>query len=284
MKIIAFVFSLSCSFATMSQTKLEISHSWAGNLSTARTLKTENRTRGYQMSPCFLSNHHNFKFGVRFKNANKLFASLRIGSIGLGFRTNAYSSKYPNTGEPTSEEISYITTSTGKLRVKQNQGLVSFGLLFEKILINSSPYSHGLQFGVEFYKMKPEVSFQGFEKVKKLGYATSDSTGVIVATHLFAVDEFINHRNFNVFLSLGYEFAYQFAKRWQLNVGALYHQGLFKMLSWHSYREFEEPAIGYKEFDEQWTYTRLSHFELNVGVTFQIDLKKKNKDKIETPV
>jgi hypothetical protein len=47
------------------------------------------------------------------------------------------------------------------------------------------------------------------------------------------------------------------------------------MIRWHTYRFYSESMTGYTEFDEQWSFTRLSYFAFLTGVTYEIGGYKK---------
>lgn len=261
------------------QTRLEISHSWAGNLSLAKTKKSANRTKGYKKFPSFVSHHHNLKVGFVFNKRHKVSTSVQVGALSVGYSVEAYTKKYPKSNHSVDNlttPLNYLSVGMGKLSSRTSVGLVKLSFAYENIIYSYRKTNHRLSFGVGFIKKRGLNGFLGMSKSKGVyGNEIVDGHPVLLANHKFTIDEFTNHRNFNVFLSLGYEFSYQFAKRWQLNIGFLYHQGLFKMLSWHAYREYNEFATSYTEFDEQWTHHRLSHFELNAGITFQIHFPKK---------
>jgi hypothetical protein len=51
------------------------------------------------------------------------------------------------------------------------------------------------------------------------------------------------------------------------------------MVRWHTYRTYSESATGYTEFDEQWSFSRLSYFACLIGVSYELPNKKERNAK-----
>ena len=81
----------------------------------------------------------------------------------------------------------------------------------------------------------------------------------------------------NLYATLGYELTFELNDKWNINANVLYNQGFYKMIRWHTYRKYSESLTGYTEFDEQWSFTRLSHFSLLLGVSYELESKSQRK-------
>jgi hypothetical protein len=83
-----------------------------------------------------------------------------------------------------------------------------------------------------------------------------------------------------VYVSLGYQLSYALSPHWKVNAQVTYNQGLMKMIWWHSYRYYSESISGYTEFDEQWSFTRLSYISILSGFSYALFREKSMEVKL----
>jgi hypothetical protein len=101
-------------------------------------------------------------------------------------------------------------------------------------------------------------------------------------SHGLAVNSYDYARLQNLYATLGYELTYALTDKWNINANVHYNQGFYKMIRWHTYRKYSESLTGYTEFDEQWSFTRLSHFSLLLGVSYELEGRSRRDIKNRT--
>lgn len=204
---------------------------------------------------------------------NKVFADLDAGGLGVGFRVKAYPNKYPYDDKPSVGDsyINYSTATGFTGKSQTNTGLRRIALMYKHDWAKSSKLHHRSIIGLGYMKTQVQSRQANFGTL----FFADSTIGII--SHGFTLDKFEYFRDQNIYLSLGYELAFDIGKRWSLNARAVYNQGLFRMIRFHTFRSYTESISGYSEFDEQWSVTRLSYFSFQGGVSYKLDLKKKDR-------
>lgn len=260
-KLYAFFIFLT-PFSTLSQITCEAS--FGGNTTTAKTIAGGNRTWGYRVThilPNTWSNHFAIGYSV---NKNKYLLAFDSGDLAVNYMLNVNPNKYPKyefSGNSLEGDLSDATSIVFKSKRGVNLAKISF--LYENNWNKKNKISHSSILGFGFLKTRVNSALGNvgsFYYIDSIGYFY----------HNFNIDQygFINKVNF--YLIAGYKFAYKINDRFDLNFSIIYNQGIFKMVKWHAYRTYSESFSEYTEFDEQWSFTRLSYFAFLGGISYTL--------------
>jgi len=271
LKIIFFLL-LTLHFASgLAQNSFEFASSIGANATTSRTVPSHNMTWGYHTPPYpnTWSNHWSAAWGNKI---NRLSLAYDIGTLGPTWRAYGYTNKFPYDDQPSSSSnpnLSVVTHYQGGAKVNSNLKKLSI-----QVIHNWTPtrkFHHKSSLGLSFLKTRV-VDFS----TSTILTFHNDSLGWVSSG--MVMDKYEYLRNKNIYLSAGYQLSYKLAKSWYINALFMYNQGLYKMIRWHTYRIYNESLTGYQEFDEQWSFTRLSYFAFLAGVSYEIGVpKKENK-------
>ncbi len=248
-----------------SQTRFEFGYSFGANGTIIKTPHGDNNTWGFTTPAIPRTWNNSFFFGV-VKNKNTFLLNFDNGALGLMTRLKAYPDKYSFDDKPSSSSNMSVQTGIGG-GTQRNTNLLKFSFYYKRDWFVKDRLIIKSVVGAGFLKTRVEDL-----KFSIGGTNFSDSIGFF--KHTLVADQSIYHRNWNVVLTFGVEFSYQFAKNWSWNASILYNQGIYRVLRFHSYRSFHEFDSGYTEFDEQWSVSRLSHYSLLTGVSFRFGEKK----------
>lgn len=252
----------------ITQTRFEFGYSFGANATTSRTIKSDNMTWGYHTPPypSTWTNHWSIGWG---NIKDRIYLAYDGGGLGPTWRAKGYTNKYPYTDVPPDDgtsDMSIKTNFTGGSRFNSN--LLKFSLLYKHIWYQKKRFQHKSIVGIGYLKTRVATgssnSVMGFYN-DTLGWVAS---GMVL-------DKYEYLRVQNIYLILGYQMTYKIKDRWNWNIQVMYNQGLYKMIRWHTYRTYSESLTGYTEFDEQWSFTRLSYFAFLTGITYEIGGYKK---------
>lgn len=259
---ILILLALNC-VNSIAQNRFEFGYSFGANATTSRTIKSDNMTWGYYTPPypSTWNNHWSIGWG---SSKNRIYFAFEGGGLGPTWRAYGYTDKYPYDDKPSSSENPDLSTEThyqGGSRTNSN--LLKFSLLHKYNWTPTKKFQHKSILGVGYLKTRVTTNSNSSVMTfynDSLGWV---STGMIL-------DKYEYFRNQNIYLIAGYQLTYKLADRWNINAQIMYNQGLFKMIRWHTYRIYNESLTGYSEFDEQWSFTRLSYFAFLIGATYEI--------------
>lgn len=265
--IIQFVLLL-CFNSIYTQTHFEFGYSCGANATTSRTLKSENMTWGYYTPPFPSTWLNSFSSGVTHKKIN-ISLIYDSGALGPTWAAKGYTNKYPLQDFDNSEEADMSIATSFGARSRANTNLSRISLLIKTCLYENYKSQHKILAGFGYFKTRivdDSGNFLTSFYVDSLGWVTS---GMVL-------DNYEYLRTNNYYLTLGYEYSYALRHNFNLNFGINYNQGLFKMIKWHTFRIYSESLTGYSEYDSQWSYTRLSHFSLKIGISYKINISNQN--------
>lgn len=254
--------------STANTQTFEFGYSFGSNGTIARTIKTDNPTWGYSnpIYPSTWTNH--FFLGVG-RNKVNLFLGFDSGGLGISYRLkNVYTDKFPwkESSNNNSQAIA-ANTAIQKSTSRSNTNLLKFSTIVKVIFFEGQKYQHKYILGAGFLKTRINTP------LRNTGSGTiSDSLGIL--SHVFVIDKYAYLRKTNCYLIFGYEFSLPLNKQFTFNSSFIYNQGIFKMVKWHSYRLYTESLSNYTEYDEQWTFTRLSYYSLQIGLSCKLGLRK----------
>jgi hypothetical protein len=265
-----FIFLLVSNYG-FTQTRFEFGYSFGANATTSKTIKSSNMTWGYftPLYPRTWSNHYSIGWGTK---KDKIYAGFDGGALGVIWQARIYPNKYPLDDSPDQGAVisnySRATGFTGSTR--RNTNLLKLSLLYKHTWCQKNNWQHKSILGFGWLKTNVEggAAAHGFT-----GYI--DSLGLV--NHGLFMDRYEYFRFQNLYLTFGYQLTYKIGDRWNWNAQIMYNQGLYKMIRWHTYRTYSESLTGYTEFDEQWSFTRLSYFAFLTGVSYEIGGKSKKK-------
>ena len=270
-KAFIFLLLISIHFTGSTQTEFEFGYSFGANGTTSRTIKSDNMTWGYYTPPFPVtwSNHWYFGWGNK---KNKVYGVFDSGGLGPMFRVKAYPNKYPYDDAPSNGDtfINYSRRTKVQGQSRTNSNLIKLSLLYKHKWNSHNKFHHKSIFGVGYLKTRTTSGQANFGTL----FFADSTIGII--SHSFVMDRYEYFRNQNFYLSAGYEFSYDFGEKWSWNASIIYNQGLYKMIRWHTFREYSESLTGYYEYDEQWSFTRLSYFSFLTGVSYTFNFKKKD--------
>lgn len=251
-----------------SQNYFDVGYSFGANATTSKTIKSDNMTWGYYTPPLPSSWSNHFFMGWGTKT-NRIYLAFDDGGLGPTWAVKTYPRKYPYDDQPGLGFSTLSTQTTIKAKSRRNSNLSKISFLYKRNLLNTNDLSHYGLIGIGY--LKTRVVKTGGSSFGKTFYA-NDSLGFI--SHGINLDKYEYFRNQNVYLIFGYELNYRFAKRMKWNTQIIYNQGLYKMIRWHTYRTYSESLTNYTEFDEQWSFTRLSYFAFLTGISYEFGAKK----------
>lgn len=260
--------TLFVQFSANTQTRIEFGYAFGANATTSRTIKSDNMTWGYYTPPLpsTWSNHWSFGWGNK---KNKIFLVFDGGGLGPTFQVKAYPNKYPLDDKVSPDGSSNLSVKTGiQGRARANSNLLKLSLIYKYNWYEKNNLQHKSIFGIGYLKTRQSTGGANFGRGQYI-----DSLGWV--EHGFIRDKYEYFRLENIYLTFGYQLTYKLGDRWNWNGQIMYNQGLFKMIRWHTYRFYSESLTGYTEFDEQWSFTRLSYFAFLTGVTYEIGGYKK---------
>lgn len=271
MKIYSFIIFIFIGVQANTQTRFEFGYSFGANATTSRTIKSDNMTWGYYTPPypSTWTNHFSFGWGTL---KDRIYFAFDEGGLGPTWKAKGTPDKYPYQDTPPTDgstDMSVAAHYQGGARFNSN--LLKFSLLYKHTWYQKKNFHHKSIFGLGYLKTRVRD-----------GYANSvmsfydDSLGWVNSG--MVMDKYVYFRNQNMYFIFGYEMTYKIKDRWNWNIQVMYNQGLFKMIRWHTYRTYSESLTGYTEFDEQWSFTRLSYFAFLTGISYDIGGYKKKKD------
>jgi hypothetical protein len=268
MRIFILLSILQCEFSANTQTRFEFGYAFGANATTSRTIKSDNMTWGYYTPPLpsTWTNHWSLGWGNK---KDKIFLVFDGGGLGPTFQVKAYPNKYPLDDNVSPDGSSNLSVKTGiQGRARANSNLLKLSLLYKHTWHEKNKLQHKSIFGIGYLKTRQATGGANFGSLQFI-----DSLGIV--EHGFIRDKYEYFRLHNIYLTFGYQLTFKIADRWNWNAQIMYNQGLFKMIRWHTYRFYSESMTGYTEFDEQWSFTRLSYFAFLTGVTYEIGGYKK---------
>lgn len=262
--LVILIFEMSA----ITQTRFEFGYSFGANATTSRTIKSDNMTWGYYTPPLpnTWSNHWSIGWGNK---KDKIFVAFDGGGLGPTFQVRGYADKYPFDQNISPDGSSNMSVKTGfKGRARANSNLLKLSLLYKHTWFEKNKFLHKSIFGIGYLKTRQASGGANFgigQHIDNLGWVE----------HGFIQDKYEYFRLQNFYLTFGYQLTYKLGDRLNWNAQIMYNQGLFKMIRWHTYRFYTESLTGYTEFDEQWSFTRLSYFAFLTGVTYEFGGSKK---------
>ncbi|MFM6994521.1 MAG: hypothetical protein ACKOWO_05315 [Sediminibacterium sp.] len=266
MKIVSYslVFLILAYQSIFAQLQVEFSYSIGPSATFAKTLKTTNMTWGYSTPP--LPHMGVQQLNIGFGTAkNKLSLAYDWGEIGPNLLLIAYPNKYPLDDTPDiGSNITNLSTATAISGNSYSASHLSqFSLDYKHLWKEKNKFQHSSIIGMGVIKTRTANGGAHFGSLEYI-----DSLGNV--SHGFVAEPYHYIRLYNVYAIAGYKVSYVLNPHWKINAQVMYHQGLAKMIWWHSYRYYSESSTGYTEFDEQWSYTRLSYVSLLGGISYII--------------
>ena len=252
------------------QTRFEFGYSFGANATISRTIKSDNMTWGYYtpLYPSAWSNHYSIGWGTE---KDKIYAVYDGGALGLIMQVKAYPNKYPLDDDVPSDGTSNLSVQTNfRGYARQNTNLLKLSLLYKHTWLQKDNWQHKSILGAGYLKTREEEFGAAFGSS---GYI--DSLGWV--NHGMVLDKFEYFRLQNIYLTFGYQLTHQLGERWNINAQIMYNQGLYKVVRWHTYRTYSESLTGYSEFDEQWSFSRLSYFAFLIGTSYELGGRHKDK-------
>lgn len=254
-----------------SQSHFDLGYSFGANATTSKTIKSDNMTWGYYTPPLpnTWTNHFFIGWGTK---KNKIYLTFDDGGLGPTWRAKGFTNKYPYSDiQPSdgSTDMSIRTHYQGGSRTNSN--LSKLSLLYKQIWCENEKIKQKSIFGVGYLKTRVATSSSN-----SIMSFYDDSLGWISTG--MVLDKYEYFRNQNFYLIAGYEFTFKITNSLKWNAQIIYNQGLYKMIRWHTYRTYSESLTNYTEFDEQWSFTRLSYFAFLTGISYEFGAKKNKKN------
>ncbi len=252
----------------IAQNRFEFGYLFGANATTSRTVKSDNMTWGYYTPPLpsTWTNHWSIGWG---SPKNRIYLAFDGGGLGPTWRAYGYTNKYPYDDLPSSpSNPDFSTESHYQGGSRTNSNLIKFSLLYKHDWYSLKKFHHKSIFGVGY--LKTRVATNSNSSVMTF---YNDSLGWVSSG--MVLDKYEYFRNKNFYLIFGYQLTYKLNSHWNINAQIMYNQGLYKMIRWHTYRIYHESLTGYSEFDEQWSFTRLSYFAGLIGMTYDFNFRKK---------
>jgi len=250
------------------QLNLEFSYAIGPSATFAKTRQSADMTWGYATPPFPHMGVQQLNFGLG-STKNKFCLAYDWGEIGPNILLIAYPDKYPLDDTPDmGSTISNLSTATGiSGNAYSASHLSQFSIEYKHLWKEQNKFQHQSILGMGLLKTRTAsggANFGSLEYIDNLGNVT----------HGFIAEPYHYLRLYNVYLIAGYQLSYVINPHWQINAQIMYHQGLAKMIWWHSYRYYSESETNYTEFDEQWSFTRLSYLSLLGGISYSIFKEK----------
>lgn len=255
---------------SIAQNRFEFGYSFGANATTSRTIKSDNMTWGYYTPPypSTWSNHWSIGWGSK---KDRVYFAFDGGGLGPTWAAHGYTDKYPFNDNPSPGDPNLSAPTHYQGGSRTNSNLLKFSLLYKHNWTPTKKFQHKSIIGIGYLKTRVTTNNSSSvmsSYIDSLGWVSS---GMIL-------DKYEYFRNQNIYLIAGYQLTYKLADRWNINAQIMYNQGLYKMIRWHTYRIYSESLTGYSEFDEQWSFTRLSYFAFLIGATYEIGgYNKKSK-------
>ena len=262
MKSFLAILSLSLAIELNAQLTYEFSYAIGPSATFAKTNKSENMTWGYSTPPFPHMGIQKLNFGMG-TTKNKLSLAYDWGEIGPNILLIAYPKKYPFNDVPdTGSTVTNFSRATAISGNSYNATRLSqFSLGYKHLWSEKNKFEHHSNFGLGLLKTRTAAGGANFGRLQHI-----DSLGIV--SHGFIAEPYHYMRLYNFYFIAGYQLSYALSPHWKINAQITYHQGLSKMIWWHSYRYYSESQTGYTEFDEQWSFTRLSYVSLLGGLSY----------------
>jgi hypothetical protein len=264
----AFFYFLLLNKVFFAQLNLEFSYAIGPSATFAKTRQSADMTWGYATPPFPHMGVQQLNFGLG-STKNKFCLAYDWGEIGPNILLIAYPDKYPLDDTPDiGSTISNLSTATGiSGNAYSASHLSQFSIEYKHLWKEQNKFQHQSILGMGLLKTRTAsggANFGSLEYIDNLGNVT----------HGFIAEPYHYLRLYNVYLIAGYQLSYVINQHWKINAQIMYHQGLAKMIWWHSYRYYSESETNYTEFDEQWSFTRLSYCSLLGGISYSIFKEK----------
>lgn len=250
------------------QLNLEFSYAIGPSATFAKTRQSADMTWGYATPPFPHMGVQQLNFGFG-STKNKFCLAYDWGEIGPNILLIAYPDKYPLDDTPDiGSTVSNYSTATGiSGNAYSASHLSQFSIEYKHLWKEQNKFQHQSILGMGLLKTRTESGGANFGSLEYI-----DSLGIV--THGFIAEPYHYMRLYNVYLIAGYQLSYVLNPHWKINAQIMYPQGLAKMIWWHSYRYYSESETNYTEFDEQWSFTRLSYLSLLGGISYSIFKEK----------
>jgi hypothetical protein len=257
-----FIFLLVLKSSIFAQLNFEFSYGIGPSATFAKTRQTDNMTWGYATPPIPHMGVQQLNFGLG-STKNKFCLAFDWGEIGPNTFLIAYPNKYPLDDTPDiGSSVSNYSTATGiSGNAYSATHLAQFSFEHKHLWKAQNKFQHQSILGMGILKTRTASGGANFGSLEYI-----DSLGIV--THGFIAEPYHYLRLYNVYLIAGYQLSYVLGPHWKINAQVLYHQGMAKMIWWHSYRYYAESETNYTEFDEQWSFTRLSYVSVLGGITY----------------
>ena len=259
-----FIFLLALKSSIFAQLNFEFSYGIGPSATFAKTRQSADMTWGYATPPFPHMGVQQLNIGLG-STKNKFCLAYDWGEIGPNILLIAYPDKYPLDDTPDmGSTISNLSTATGiSGNAYSASHLSQFSIEYKHLWKEQNKFQHQSILGMGLLKTRTAsggANFGSLEYIDNLGNVT----------HGFIAEPYHYLRLYNVYLIAGYQLSYVINPHWKINAQIMYHQGLAKMIWWHSYRYYSESETNYTEFDEQWSFTRLSYLSLLGGISYSI--------------
>jgi hypothetical protein len=277
MKIVKLNFLVILFFAYQSiyaQLKVEFSYGIGPNATFAKTIKSNNMTWGYATPPLPHMGTQQLNIGLGTAK-NKFYFNYDWGEFGPDVHIVTYPIKHPLDDTPNigSNMTNFSRVTSIKGRSWNASDLSQFSIQCKHLWLEKNKFQHQSIVGVGLLKTRTAAGGGNFGSGQYL-----DSLGYV--EHGFIVEPYHYMRIYNIYLTIGYQLSYTLNPHWKINSQIMFNQGILKMIWWHSYRYYSESLTGYTEFDEQWSFTRLSYISLLSGFSYELFRDKPKKSKL----
>ncbi len=265
------LFSIHSLFA---QLTVEFSYGIGPSATFAKTIKSDNMTWGYAAPPFPHMGVQELNIGLGTAK-NKFCLAYNWGEIGPTVNFTTYPIKHPLDDTPNmGSNMTNFSRATGiGVRLWAASDLSQYSIQHKHLWLEKNKFQHQSIVGLGLLKTRTAAGGGNFGRGQYL-----DSLGYVA--HGFIVEPYHYMRLYNVYVSLGYQLSYALSPHWKVNAQVTYNQGLMKMIWWHSYRYYSESISGYTEFDEQWSFTRLSYISILGGFSYALFREKSMEVKL----
>lgn len=206
-------------------------------------------------------NGFNSSYRIKYLNKGKIGieTGFEIGAFGITYKFNdLYPDKYPGDNDKC---ICNVTR-----RVNNTKNFFQFLLSYNK---ENQKSIQTLGIGFSYLHTRYNLNTSGG------GYNTEidQINGDIISKHSVFTEGYSNIRFNNLFANIEYLYSYQLNTNIYLNLRFAYNQGFNKMFTILYNREYFESNTNYKENEHSEAFTRLSHFSINGGVIYILNIK-----------